>query len=149
MPGKLPYWLLLMPLLLLYQCLEPLDPESIAFENFLVVEALITDEPIAHQVRLSRTAPIDQANPIPETGARVRLENEQGTVFPFRETEPGVYALQLVFAAVIGSTYQLFIETSDGKEYQSSKIKMIETPAIASIYTEFEPNENENTGIGG
>lgn len=121
--------------LLLIACIESFDPESIGYENVLVVEGYISDQPEAHRIRLSKTRPLNDNSYTPETGAQVSIVSDEGETFSFTEVAAGEYESEEK-AGVIGERYVLEIVTADGKHYQSVPMRMKETPPIDSVYFE-------------
>lgn len=137
---------LLMFMFLFCRCITEIEPGSIDFDDLLVVEALITDQPVKHTVKLSRTVPINSQESSPVSNADVRVEtSDQGTIF-FFEDKPGTYLSNLPIAAKFGTKYQLKILTEDGKAYESSSVEMVATPPIDNITAEFIKKKADTIG---
>lgn len=120
------------------QCVEPFEEfDAQDFEDYLVVEGLITNETKAHRILISRTSPIDSLVFIPETEAQVHIEDEQGNRFPLSEKEPGKYFTTPNFTGIIGQSYTLLIQTSSGRNYRSDAVTLKSCPPIDSIYAEY------------
>ena len=128
--------LLLSGLFLLTGCVEPFEPETVTFESALVVEATITDELTNQEIFLSRTFDFEDDGADPETNARVTVNDEQGNVFEFVETSPGIYESIGAFQAMDGRSYVLNITTSDGRTYSSSAAQLPPSTQLDSIYAE-------------
>ncbi len=125
-------------------CLNPIEPEDVGFEDYLVVDARITDEEKLHQITLSRTVPLNSDSVIVEEGASVNIEVDGQQVINFVDIGEGRYRSQSPFAAQVGSTYQLNISLQGGETYQSDLENMISTPEIDQLYGEFVPDINTN-----
>jgi hypothetical protein len=138
--------LLLLSLIIGNSCIEPIDPESLVFDDFLVVEALITDENKQQMVRLSRTFELDQDTIRLETGARVWVERNDGICYDFVELKQGQYYSD-PFAAHTDFTYQLHIETSLGTHFESTPEIVKRSPPIKDISAQFTPDEDQGEGI--
>ena len=127
------YILLSSYVILLYtNCVKEFDPPSQGYDNVLVVEAFLSNGDDPFEVKLSRSIPIDTSAFIPENGASVRLLNSTGETYNLTETSPGLYAHPPINAQ-IGESYQLFIQTRNGSNYESSSVVMRSTPKIDSI----------------
>ena len=113
-------------------------------EPILVVEGGIEHYndgmPSLQQVRLTTTTDFLDNGPLPVVeNAVLFLTTSQG-VYPMIHTGDGYYSTS-DFQAVVGESYELAI-TWEGKQYTATD-KLVEVPAIDSIYSEFE----EETGI--
>jgi len=125
-------------LLLFNSCIFDFDPPSKDYENLLVVEGLLHDGDEAFVVKLSRSIPIDTSGFIPEKGAMVSISDDTGNIFDLSEEYPGHYASSPAFRAQPGRSYQLHIQTTQGKRYKSDSVLLIETPPIDSVYFKYE-----------
>ncbi len=138
MGGKIKYFLAAILSSALSGCIEQLDPDRLTFDDFLVVEALITDELIQQEVKLSRTQAINIDSIFTyETGATVWVENQAGERFDFSEGQDGKYLSVAPFAVSIDDELQLFINTRNGRSYESNVVSVQATSPIDSIYAEF------------
>jgi Domain of unknown function (DUF4249) len=123
-------------LFLLTNCVEPFPLTSIDYNELMVVEGLITDESKQHKVTLSRTSKLNELVFIPEKGATVKLQVNNGFIIPLTETSPGIYFTPQ-YAGTIGTAYKLLITTSDNKEYISKEVLLKPTPAIEKVYAKY------------
>ena len=133
-------------LLLVVGCVEPVDIKTISYENYLVVEAIITNENKKHSIQLSRTFEIDSNTPAPETGATVQIISDI-TTYNFIETSHGNYVSIVAFSAEEGENYQLNITTKDGKSYSSSKEIVPKNSQIERISTSIETSVEGEKGV--
>ena len=115
-PIKKTFWFSAL-LSILSGCVEEFTPETEDFESILVVEATLTNELKEHEILLSRTRTFEDNIPNKEENARVRITDDSQNEFVFTETKPGRYVSDASFEAVPGSTYQLHITASNGKDY--------------------------------
>jgi hypothetical protein len=138
-------------LLCCVQCIEPIEPEEIGFDNLLVVEGLFTDQMQHQVVKLSRTRNVSnlESEPNFESGASVWVEEINGDRIDFEETSPGRYESINAYAGSVGRSYQLFVQTSNGNNYQSTPVEMLATPSIDSIYARFIPEPTSSESFGG
>ena len=107
---------------MLLGCIEEVDFKSLRQEgqtNLLVVEASLTNELTSQEILLSRTYAFEEAGPVPEVGATVRVVDEAQNEFLFSEVAPGQYRSNAPFAAQQGVGYTLNITTRDGGVYSS------------------------------
>lgn len=107
------------------------------FENYLVVEAEITDELKHQQVSLTRTYDLDETieNNV-EQNARVQIITGEGEIFSFREMTDGIYESETEFQAMPGVSYQLSILTATGEEYVSTPEELLPASRIEDIEVE-------------
>ncbi len=133
----------------LTRCVEPIDLESIEFDDLLVVDALITDNPGTQTILLSRTHPLGQDTTIFELGAQVYLQDPSGRRVEFAERPNGKYQTSFPFAVLPGERWQLYIETSDQKRYESDEVEVLNTPEIDSLYASFTASSSSINNFGG
>lgn len=162
-------YLLISALLVFASCLEELDLDTFAEENFissLVVEGTLSDELKEQVVYLSRSdvrtdletdtiyrryvplgiGPRDSVNV--EQNAQVRVLVNGTTTIDFPETDPGVYVSEVPFAAQENNTYELLIETSGGATYRSDPQVLAGRAELTNVYAERMTNEFGIEGIG-
>lgn len=145
-PIKKTFWFSVL-LLILNGCVEEFTPETEDFESILVVEATLTNELKQHEILLSRTRTFEDNIPNREENATIRVTDDSQNEFVFTETEPGRYVSDVSFETVTGSTYQLHITTSNGRDYVSSPALMGQTIEMEDVYAERITNENNNEGM--
>jgi hypothetical protein len=103
-------------------CQEPLDVEyKNIVEPVLVVEGKITTDTTSHFVILSQTVSLNEKELNWVSGAQVTISTNTG-VIPLTEDEqkPGHYYTAPDVYGVIGETYQLHIELSNGDTYDAT-----------------------------
>ena len=100
--------------------------------NQMVVEALITDQPGPYQVRLYAG---NLNDPLPISGAQIRILDQNAQSVSFLETQPGLYRSfpQSSFRGQVGNSYTLEIITSEGARYCSRPEIMVPVPDVAQI----------------
>ena len=77
-------------------------------------------------IKISKTAPYYSGTTPKVSGAQVRVENSNGDVFTFNETEAGVYKCTY-FVPVVDMEYKLFI-TAEGQSYTAVEKLSSATP---------------------
>lgn len=77
-------------------------------------------------VKISKTAPYYNNTTPKVSGAQVRIENSNGDVFTFNETEPGFYVCTN-FVPVIGMNYTLYV-TAEGQSFTATEKLTSVTP---------------------
>ncbi|HSL85793.1 MAG TPA: DUF4249 domain-containing protein [Bacteroidales bacterium] len=120
-------------------CVTEFIPEITDEKQVLVIEGMITDQPVANKVKISLSLPIsDLTNPLPVTGATVSVKDDLGNSYSLNEKEPGCYYTDpRNFRGLPGRKYALFVEAYTGI-YASSFMEMTAVPPIDSIYYEKE-----------
>lgn len=88
-------------------------------------------------IKISRMAPYYSANTPKVSGAQVRVENSDGAIFTFNESEPGLYVCTN-FVPVINMEYKLFVQV-DGQSLTATE-KLISVPPIEKVDQEFMPD---------
>lgn len=133
-------------LLTLSSCVEPYALQTNTFEDFLVVEATITNELKQQEVKLTRTFKLEQNAPTLVTGAIVLVKDNQGTDYSFSEIG-GRYLSNIPFKAVPERTYQLKITTSDGKKYSSNNETLTTENPIQTLTPEVVNRSDGKVGV--
>lgn len=129
------YLLLIICVAFFWGCKKPYEPPEIkAQNNFLVVDGVINGGTNGvTTIRLSRTRSLtDTVVFIPENGAQIAIESNSGSRYNLQQTGEGDYqtaALNLPAAA----KYRLNIRTSNGSQYVSDFVDILQTPAIDSV----------------
>ena len=141
---KLLNQVLLMIFLLLTSCEDQFWPElGEKYENILVVEGTITNDPGPYTLLLSLSTSFENPVYIPLSGYEAIINDNLGNSEILSEVEPGVYKTALDgIHGVPGRKYQLTIQSSDGKTYQSDFEELRAPVGIDSVYVELEYHEN-------
>ena len=139
-------FVLLIPLLTILACVDPISLKVNEGAGTLVVDGVITDEPGTFFIKLSRSIPFDNSQvlrvyPVPEKGATVRISDNKGSWETGVETDPGKYMFTYMTGAV-GNSYVLEITTSDGKQYRSEAEQMQQAVAPDRIEFDFKFYQN-------
>jgi hypothetical protein len=119
--------------LILPACKEKYMPDiHVPASGFLVVEGFINAGNGPTSIQLSRTTGLDSIYILPEAGAQVEVQGENGASYPLTEQGSGKYSVnQLTIDP--GQRYRLHIKTSNGKEYLSDLTEVKITPPIDSV----------------
>jgi Domain of unknown function (DUF4249) len=148
MKTKFPIYLILL-LVLVSACITPIsDFTQVSSTSFLTVEASLTDQVGSQRVKLySSSDKITGSYFLPITKGKVYMIDEKGIREDFLESSSkGTYLSSAKYAGRVGGTYTLFIETIDGKKYQSSPETMKPVPEIENLITRFEVQDNYAKG---
>ncbi|HET7179735.1 MAG TPA: DUF4249 domain-containing protein [Chryseosolibacter sp.] len=127
-------------LILLLSCVEPYNPKVDNRDlNLLVVDAFLNAATDSATVALTRTLPVESDEIVPnETGAFVRIEDDQGSVYQLQEKGGGIYSGR-VDGVTSSRQYRVRI-TAGGDDYASDLVTVAQTPPIDSITYEFLPD---------
>jgi hypothetical protein len=128
-------------LILLNSCIVQFIPETDEDQELLVVEGLITDQPEAYAVKLSKSLPLGRKNVAkPLKGCIIKISDDKGNTYSLKETVTGTYVTDPArFQGKIGRWYTLHINTNtsyNNLNYESSPIELKPVPEIDSIYYE-------------
>jgi len=115
-------------------CLEPYNPPAIKeVVDLLVVDGFLNASDSSVNVHLSKALAISEdGSPQPELHANVRVEEENGIVYPLAEAGEGNYFLKKMDVD-LSRRYRLYITTQNEKVYSSDFIDLPSSPAIDSI----------------
>jgi hypothetical protein len=115
--------------------MDPYDVKVKDYEDLLVVDALLTNEDKSHSVKLSRSIANLGDQPKLIENAVVTILCDDGTKEILKEVQPGVYKTDSInFKTEIGKKYQLEIQTTNGKRYQSTECVLLPESEIKNIY---------------
>lgn len=131
--------LLISFLILTVSCITKFTPRTSEDKELLVVEGLITDQPVTNRINLSRSLPLGVRNAaVPVTGCIVTISDDLGNTFNLKETVPGTYNTDSVrFRGATGRLYTLHINAPfNNLVYESYPTEMKPVPLIDSLYWE-------------
>jgi hypothetical protein len=122
-------------------CITQFVPQTNEDKQLLVVEGLITDQPVVNTIKLSRSLPLgtrNTANPV--NGSIVSISDDLGNTYFLSETYSGTYVTDpAIFKGEIGRKYSLHIKTNtlnNTHNYESYPVEMKPVPHIDSVYYE-------------
>ncbi len=127
--------LYILPLIVLYSCSEKIDFDLNKEDNIrLVVEGYFTTEAKKHRIILTQTSSYF-TNQIPKAEEGAKVEITDGTkVIQFIEIEPGIYETVSIDSGIVGYTYTLNIERSNGEKHTASSTITPVTPIDSITY---------------
>jgi hypothetical protein len=123
-------------------CIFNYIPRISDSEELLVVEGLITDQPGAYTIKISKSQPLwKRVFPAPLKGCQVSITDDLGRTFNVNETPNyGTYTTDpLTFRGTPGRKYTLHVRTTTepvNYSYESIPMEMKPVPPIDSIYYE-------------
>lgn len=113
-----------------------LDPK---YENLLVVEGNITNQPGPYTVKLSASTRPDNLEHVPLSGYKVIISDDAGNSEELTETEAGLYMTDSSgIQGVIGRQYKIDITATNGKTYTSDYQQLPAPVGIDSVYAKIE-----------
>jgi hypothetical protein len=121
--------------IMFYSCEEVINPGLDDAVPVLVIDAWLNNAPGVQKIHLTQSQPyFENILPAGVSGATVRVTGENGKIYAFTETEPGVYVWAPVsneVFGVIGATYNLSVQV--GTETFVAEARMGRAPAIDSL----------------
>ena len=126
-------------------CVEPVSLK-ITGGGPLVVDGWITNQPGPYTIKLSRSIPFDNSQPlkvysVPERNAKLSIVYGNGNIETLTENSTaGSYNTNTLLGTV-GVSYQLLIETSTGIKYHSTFEEMKPVPNIGSLQAVYQVSE--------
>ena len=127
-------------------CTEPYAFENDSFEDILVVDGMLTNQVKRHQLKLGRSYAFGE-QAIPEKGAQVRVVDQEGNAFVYREKEDFIYEATQAFGAETGKEYHVEITTSSGENYRSRPMALPAQANIENITATAATNDFDQEGI--
>lgn len=133
--------IILYSLFLFSACVTPFDVSN-NFQEILVVEGMISDQPGPYLVKISKAIPIDQQldKLVVVSNATVTIQDDQGNSEPLTEQTSGNYYTKF-FQGIVGRSYSLKIITQEGAIYQSATEKLLPIGDFSNLRSEFRQNE--------
>ncbi|MBS1527585.1 MAG: DUF4249 domain-containing protein [Bacteroidetes bacterium] len=143
----LTYLLIAVTVLSAHSCRKLYNPPALTAPNsYLVVEGAINSGADSTIIKLSRTVSVSAGmKSSPEKNAFIAVNGDQGASFPLTEIKPGTYAIASLNLDKTRK-YRLSIRTSDGKQYASDFVPVVDSPPIDSI--SFDSNGSQASGAG-
>ena len=139
--------------LFLFSCVEKYWPDlGGAYQDALVVDGMITNQPGPYTIKLSRSSTVEYPRRLPYTGCEVSIVCEDGTSEQLIEKTPGVYLTSPQgIEGVIGKSYKITISTPEMQTYESAFEKLKAPVELADVYyeKEFQPAEDLNHQLEG
>jgi hypothetical protein len=131
---------LILLILLLAACVDPIDFDTPKGDVQIVLEGMISNEPGPYTIKMYRSRPLatDLERPLPVRFAKITLRDDLGLQDTYKEVSDGVYQSQGVITGQIGRTYTIRVETSTGKIYESEPEKIFPVGEVDKVYAEFE-----------
>ncbi len=135
-------------------CVKDFVPVTSEYNDALIIEALITDQPATSYVRLSMAYSLwKRIAPKFVKGCTITFSDDLGNVFPLIETSKyGLYMTYPDFRGVTGREYTLHVKTNKDLgflTYESVPVMMKSVPPIDSLYYHKKTIENSLPEIEG
>jgi hypothetical protein len=138
----------LVSILIISSCRDEIPLDTFDYENYLVVEATLSNAFKQQEIKLSRTTQLDTSFANIENNAEVYVIADETTRYDFDQTKKeGVYLSNQSFSAEASSDYQLFINTENGRSYTSTVVRPSNAATITNFYAERTINADSIPGI--
>ncbi|MBS1501633.1 MAG: DUF4249 domain-containing protein [Bacteroidetes bacterium] len=143
----LTYLLIAVTVVTAHSCRKLYNPPTVTAPNsYLVVEGAINAGSDSTIIKISRTVNLSASTKSsPEKNAFVAVDGDQGVSYSLTEIKPGAYA---VAGLNLDKThkYRLNIRTSDGRQYASDFVPVVDSPPIDSV--SFDSKGTQASGAG-
>jgi len=124
-------------------CIDEYFPDVDKYENLLVVDGMITNEPGPYTINLSFSNNLQSDSLIPYSDCRMTISDDLGNFETLNEVEPGVYKTSASgIQGIIGRKYKLQLITPEDKTYESEFEELLKPTGIQDVYGEIESKEN-------
>ncbi len=126
-------------LIVIFGCKDELILESGSYEEIMVVNGMISNQPGPYTVSLSLSMPINSDQLSPLEGYTVIIHENTGESETLTEEEPGKYVTSVDgMQGKIGCEYSISIISPSGIKYSSAFQELKETVEIESIYAKID-----------
>ncbi|MEX0360375.1 MAG: DUF4249 domain-containing protein, partial [Allomuricauda sp.] len=122
--------------------------EKEEYERKKDIEANITEEYKNKEVQMTREYRKQDEDIEMEAGEVVYVDSSDGQEFSLQEQDNGKYVSNVSFAALPQLTYQLAVETQDGKSYSSTAMGLPQVARLDSVYAKRFTNDLGENGMG-
>jgi hypothetical protein len=134
---KIRYFLIIFILIQLFSCQEEFFIDSDKYEEFLVVDGFITNNPGPYKITLSKSSKTDAPQTIPYTGCIVQIIDDIGNTEILSEESPGIYStVSPGFRGIVGNSYKLSVITNEDKCYETDYQEIKDIIEIDTVYHE-------------
>lgn len=125
-------------------CREEFRPEVDKYEDLLVVDGMVTNQPPPYAITLSKTSDVNTPDFQPLSGCSVHVYEQGGeNSMAFEEDQPGTYKSDPEGTqAQSGEAYKLTILTPAGERYETDFITMKAPVDVDTVTTELQFNES-------
>ena len=114
------------------------------YQNLLVVDGMITNEPGPYIVRLSLSSPVDDPENLPVMGYQIIIKDNHGNTETLHEISRGIYSTNPDgIQGVAGRKYKIEISSQKGEFYQSEYEMLRQPTPIESVYTKLEYHQSD------
>ncbi len=136
-------------ILIINTCITAFEPQIDKYENLLVVDGILTNEPGSCEIKLSRTYPYNhRRGSKPEIGALIQIFDDRGNEINLIEKSEGTYVCEDGnFAGEVGVKYKVIVETANGEKCESNFEELKESVPIDNIYYKYESKGNGIKGL--
>ncbi len=131
-------------------CEEPYWPElGNKYEDLLVVEGRITNQPGPYTIRLSHSTTLLYPKYFPLSDYEVIIMDDAGHIETLTESEPGIYETEPDgIRGIVGRSYKITLNSPTGNSYTSDYERLREPMQIDTIYTTIEYHSSEFYSFG-
>ncbi len=137
--------LVLLQFVWLSSCIDEYWPEVSKYENLLVLDGGVTNEPGPYIVKISNSSTLGIADFIPYEGCVLAIVCSNGEKEVLTEIAPGIHSTSVDgIQGQIDKSYKLLISTPEDKEYESTFELLKDIVEIEDVFAEVENHENGN-----
>lgn len=143
-------FLLIGLVLILSSCMRSFSPEIEKYEEILVVDGVITNQPGPYTVRLSKSTKIqERPKNVPYSKCKVTIVDNLGNETPLAELAPGVYQTDpFAMQGIVGRKYHVVVSTPDDEIYESVEEELLKPIEIQALYAELEHRDDPDLFYG-
>lgn len=137
--------LLITASILFTSCVDEYWPVLDKYENLLVVDGYISNEPGPYRVKLSMSSKLDDRQIIPVANASLVIMDDQGESETLTEIEPGTYVTSSTgIQGAIGKQYKIKIVTAGSETYESGFEELKNPTGIDTVFPVIEYRVQDN-----
>lgn len=134
------YLLLIAVIGLFSSCIRSYSPDIEKYEELLVVDGSVTNNPGPYVVKLSKsTKTQERPRSVPYRQCKVWIIDDLGNETPLAERAAGVYETDsLAMQGKVGRKYHVRVSVPEGDTYESTEEELLSPVNIQSVYAELQ-----------
>lgn len=130
-------------------CIDRYSIDSgVAEDSRLVIYGILTNESKEQEITVSRSGSVEFPRFLPVSGCKIYVEDENHNKFILPESKDAGHYRAFVdpLFTKVGSCYRLFVETPNGRKYESNYEEMMPCPKVDSVYFELKTRPKSTVG---
>lgn len=133
----------------LYSCVEPFSPSVKKYNDIIVIDGTLTDEPGIQKITVSKTSSFTDSTFRPENGCTVTILDDQGNIYDLSGDGNGNYTTGFSSEQLQhGTSYMLRVIDNGGDVFESDYQELLSPTTIDSVTARYEPKYTAEVSEG-